>query len=286
MPKDVLWRAGSFVSVTTSCLIIAGATAPWLTFQAPNVPLLSFGLLTFCSQGSCVPMSQNPLGPGGVDVCQLTVTAAFLFVAFIFSVFSAMSGLSLAIGSEVAIADIKVKVVLSLSTLLLSFIGTVIGCNQVRRESTPGSYVFIICGFFFVASTRGSPLLLPTPLPLHVFLTAAQQVGNFYNSQNNQYIALDSAPKYVFQAGFSCTIAGLILAFIAAVIDLVASRQKDSVTGKLPTFRSSPSHIEYHGDHHMERGGYQVTTSPMAQLPYGGSPARMMQIQNVAPPGL
>lgn len=170
MPKDVLWRAGSFVSVTTSCLIIAGATAPWLTFQAPNVPLLSFGLLTFCSQGSCVPMSQNPLGPGGVDVCQLTVTAAFLFVAFIFSVFSAMSGLSLAIGSEVALADIKVKVVLSLSTLLLSFIGTVIGCNQVRRESTPGLCVFLYYFWSFcVASTCGSPLLLPTPLPLHIF---------------------------------------------------------------------------------------------------------------------
>jgi len=238
-------------------------------------------------------MSQAPYFGG--DLCQLTVTAAFLFVAFIFSVFSSVSGLSLAIGSEVAIADIKVKVVLSLSTLLLCFIGTVIGCNQVRDR-------WHLAGLFFPSPLHFFPLffwsqLTPcsTPHPhaavLLILLYTLKncpysQLGNYYNNQNNQFISIDTAPKYVFQAGFSCTIAGVLLAFFAAVIDIVASRQKDSVTGKLPpTFRSSPSHIEYHGDHHMERGGYQVTTSPMAQLSYGGSPTRL-QIQNVAPPGL
>jgi hypothetical protein len=151
---------------------------------------------------------------------------------------------------------------------------------------------FLSSAFFPLFFLVTAHTLLHTPPPRRRFILYTlkicpySQLGNYYNNQNNQFISIDTAPKYVFQAGFSCTIAGVLLAFFAAVIDIVASRQKDSVTGKLPpTFRSSPSHIEYHGDHHMERGGYQVTTSPMAQLSYGGSPTRL-QIQNVAPPGL
>jgi hypothetical protein len=122
-------------------------------------------------------MSQAPYFGG--DLCQLTVTAAFLFVAFIFSVFSSVSGLSLAIGSEVAIADIKVKVVLSLSTLLLCFIGTVIGCNQVRdRWHLAGLFFFLSSAFpplFFLVAAH---TLLHTPPPRRRIILYTQKLSS------------------------------------------------------------------------------------------------------------
>jgi hypothetical protein len=156
------------------------------------------------------------------------------------------------LGSEVAIADIKVKLVLSISTLVLDFIGSVIGLRQVRTLSLWPISV-------------SHPRALTYEIHFSLF-----QVGSFYNDQNNKFVSIDTAPKYVFQAGFSCTIAGLLLATFAFLIDLAASlKRKDGVTGK-PTFRASPNHVEYH-----------VTNSPFAY----GSPG-VLAIQNVAAPGL
>ena len=128
MPTAVAYGS-VFMSLVSFCLVISGAASPWLGFSAPNAPALTFGLLSFCSSGNCVSMTQAPYTG---DLCQLKVTAALLFVGFIFSFFSFVTGSLLAVGSDASIADVKLKIVFSLAALLVSFMGTVIGCNQVR----------------------------------------------------------------------------------------------------------------------------------------------------------
>ena len=125
-----------FFSLLGMCLVISGGASPWLSFTAPNTPALTFGLLTFCSGGNCVNMSQAPYTG---DLCELKAAAAFLFMSFIFSFFSFATGAALASGTDALIADIKLKMVFSTSALGTCFIGTVIGCNQVRGRAGGGA---------------------------------------------------------------------------------------------------------------------------------------------------
>jgi hypothetical protein len=141
-------------SLASMCLVIAGAASPWLSFQAPNAPQLTFGLLTFCSSGNCVAMSQAPYTG---DLCELKAAAALLFIAFIFAFLSLLTGATLAAGSDALIADHKLKIVFSLSALLLTFIGCVIACNQVRASKSLGRGPAALL----------HPLFLTTPLPHH-----------------------------------------------------------------------------------------------------------------------
>ncbi len=135
MPSATAAYGSVFMSLVSFCLVISGAASPWLGFSAPNVPSLTFGLLSFCSSGNCVAMTQAPYTG---DLCQLKVTAALLFVSFIFSFFSFLTGTLLAAGSDAGIADVKLKLTFSLTALLVCFMGTVIGCNQVRgAQGTP-----------------------------------------------------------------------------------------------------------------------------------------------------
>jgi hypothetical protein len=129
-PSPALAYSALLLSLVSFCLVISGASVPWLGFSAPNAPTLTFGLLSFCSGGNCISMTQAPYTG---DLCQLKVTAALLFVAFIFSFFSFLTGAALAAGSDAVIADIKLKVVFSCAALLVTFMGAVIGCHQVRR---------------------------------------------------------------------------------------------------------------------------------------------------------
>lgn len=226
-------------SLASMCLVIAGAASPWLSFQAPNAPQLTFGLLTFCSSGNCVAMSQAPYTG---DLCELKAAAALLFIAFIFAFLSLLTGATLAAGSDALIADHKLKIVFSLSALLLTFIGCVIACNQVRAPQSLGRGPAALLHSLF----------LTTPLPLHHSLVGALQVYPYYTSQNNQFMSLDSAPKYMLQPGFSCTISSLLLFFITFTLDVVLarrSRSKSEASGPVTsaaTLRSSPTHITHY----------------------------------------
>jgi hypothetical protein len=134
MPSPLAFGAVG-LSLVSFCLVISGAATPWMGFSAPNAPTLTFGLLSYCSNANCVSMTQAPYTG---DLCQLKVTAALLFVAFVFSFFSFLTGAALAAGSDAAIADIKLKIVFSVAACLVAFMGTVIGCNQVRRARRCG----------------------------------------------------------------------------------------------------------------------------------------------------
>ena len=121
MTATLLYTAVGF-SLLSFCLVISGAASPWLGFTAPNSPSLTFGLLSFCSGGNCVSMTQAPFTG---DLCELKVTAAFLFISFIFSFFSFLTGAAMATGSDAAIADSKLKIVFSLTALFTAFTGGV-----------------------------------------------------------------------------------------------------------------------------------------------------------------
>jgi hypothetical protein len=91
-------------------------------------------------------------------------------------------------------------------------------------------------------------------------------------AQNNSYVALDSAPKYVLLPGFGCTIASVVFLFLGVVVDvLVAVTRSSAAAAKPPatseppaTLRSaagsSPSHIAH----------YHVT-SPLSVAARSGS---------------
>jgi hypothetical protein len=76
------------------------------------------------------------------------------------------------------------------------------------------------------------------------------QVYQYYVSQNNQYVALDSAPKYVLLPGFSCTIAAVVFMTLGLLVDVLTawSSRAPVVTGSpsAPTLRSSPTHVSHY----------------------------------------
>jgi hypothetical protein len=94
--------------------------------------------------------------------------------------------------------------------------------------------------------------------------SGCNQVYSYYQSQNNQFISLDSAPKYVLMPGFSCTIAAILMLFTSAVIDVMVARAgrgasapslAKAPTEAAPTLRAtSPAHISHY-----------VVTSPLSQ---------------------
>ena len=70
-------------------------------------------------------------------------------------------------------------------------------------------------------------------------------------AQNNQYVSLDSAPKYVLLPGFSCTIAAVVFLGFSFVADiwLALSSRHDHPASSAPSaasLRSSPTHIAHY----------------------------------------
>jgi hypothetical protein len=77
------------------------------------------------------------------------------------------------------------------------------------------------------------------------------QIYSYYVSQNNQYVSLDSAPKYVLLPGFSCTIAAVVFLGFSFVADiwLALSSRHDHPASSAPSaasLRSSPTHIAHY----------------------------------------
>jgi hypothetical protein len=159
-----LGYASVILNVVCFSLIISSAASPWLGFTAPNVPAQTFGLLTWCSGGNCVSMAQAPYSN---DLCELKVTAAFLFISFICSFFAFATLLALMAESDALIADPKLRMAFSALSWFTALLGCIIGCNNVRCGGCAA--LLLPCrGFFYFSrlpAQTSPPCLFSLPLP-------------------------------------------------------------------------------------------------------------------------
>ena len=132
--KQVLARYATFLSATCACLAVAGAAVPWLSFQTSGLPTITIGLYQFCIGSSCVDLAQaDTLSPLASNLCELKVSAAMFYIAFILLVFSSAAGLIILAGSTACgCGDGKLKAVLSITSAVLLFIGEVTAGRVVR----------------------------------------------------------------------------------------------------------------------------------------------------------
>ena len=251
----------SFLSLTCACLAVSGASCPWLSFAGDAVTsAVTIGLFKYCSGGKCedikvdlasLSTASQPFISASIVAAmagaELKVAAAMFYLAFIFLLFSTAAGVAVMAGKGSG----KAKLLLSAFSALLLFIGEVIAANWVRarplpsrpffplfpsaahlRRSPPPSrrrttFVGINKSMAAAAPATAVPRLKTRALTPPPPQNPAQTLNQTGAQKNNELIALNLAPKWGLEPGFSTGTSAVVIVLFVLLADVALLRAKE-----------------------------------------------------------